>query len=119
MSAVMENQFALNMTSVAATKLQSILKERGGPNHGLRVFVSGGGCSGLQYGMALESQAMEQDQILEIGGVKVYVDAASAEYLHGATIDYQDDPRASGFRIDNPNAAPSCSCGSGGCDCGN
>ena len=122
MSAVMQDQFVLNLTDMAAIKIQNILKERNVPNHGLRVFVAGGGCSGLQYGMALESQAMDQDEIIEVGGIKLYVDPASAQYLDGATIDYEDSAVSGGFRIENPNVASTCGCGSGnassGCGCG-
>ena len=114
-------EFVLNLTDVAAVKIQSILQERRVPNHGLRVFVSGGGCSGMQYGMALESQVGEMDQVIQVSGIKLYVDPASAEYLHGATIDYEDSLTNSGFRIDAPNAASTCGCGgsdsSGGCGC--
>jgi iron-sulfur cluster assembly protein len=122
MSAVTSEQiaqaFVLNLTDEASAKIQSILKERNVPNHGLRVFVAGGGCSGLQYGMALESQAQDTDQVLQVAGVKLFVDPTSAEYLDGATIDYQDDPMNSGFRIENPNAAPTCGCGSSSDGCG-
>ena len=111
MSTVAEEQFVLNLTDVATSKIQNILKERGVPDHGLRVFVAGGGCSGMQYGMALESQAMDMDEVIEISGIKLYIDPASAEYLHGATIDYEDDLMSGGFRIENPNAASTCKCG--------
>jgi iron-sulfur cluster assembly protein len=116
-------KFAMTVTEHAAVKIQSILQERGVPDHGLRVFVSGGGCSGLQFGMALESQAQDQDQVIQVNGLKLYVDATSAEYLDAATIDYQEGPMASGFRIDAPHAvASSCGCGSNdassGCGCG-
>jgi iron-sulfur cluster assembly protein len=123
-------EFVLNLTDVAAVKIQNILQERGVPDHGLRVFVSGGGCSGMQYGMALESQVSEMDQVIQVSGIKLYVDPASAEYLHGATIDYEDNLMSGGFRISNPNAASTCKCGqsfrtsgsgaaksSGGCGC--
>ena len=111
MSTVMEEQFVLNLTDVATSKIQNILKERGVPNHGLRVFVAGGGCSGMQYGMALESQAMDMDEVIEISGIKLYIDPTSAEYLHGATIDYEDNLMSGGFRIENPNASSTCKCG--------
>jgi iron-sulfur cluster assembly protein len=118
MSAVIEEKFALTLTDMAATKIQNILHERGVPEHGLRVFASGGGCSGLQFGMALESQAQDMDQVVQVNGLKLYVDATSAEYLNDATIDYQDGPMNSGFRIDAPNAASSCGCGDSSCGCG-
>ena len=127
---VAPEEFVLNLTDVAAAKIQNILKERNVPEHGLRVFVAGGGCSGMQYGMALESQASDMDEVIEVGGIKLYVDPASAEYLHGATIDYEDNLMSGGFRISNPNAASTCKCGqsfrtsksgasksSGGCGC--
>lgn len=107
----MSEKFVLNLTDLAVTKIQSILKERGVPNHGLRVFVAGGGCSGLQYGMAIESLAQRDDQVIEVSGIKLYVDPMSAEYLHGATIDYQDNLMSGGFRIENPNALSTCRCG--------
>ena len=129
MSAVMSDpvveipvkELALNLTDVAAGKIQSILQERSVPNHGLRVFVTGGGCSGLQYGMAIESEEHESDQVIHVSGVTLYVDPASAEYLAGATIDYEESLMSSGFRIDAPNAVSTCGCGggdsSGGCGC--
>jgi iron-sulfur cluster assembly protein len=107
----MSEEFVLNLTDVAAIKIQNILKERGVPNHGLRVFVAGGGCSGMQYGMALESQAQDMDQVIEVSGIKLFVDPTSAEYLYGATIDYEDNLMSGGFRIENPNAASTCKCG--------
>ncbi|MFC1936748.1 HesB/IscA family protein, partial [Chloroflexota bacterium] len=91
----------------------------------------GGGCSGFQYGMALEGQPRDEDQVFELFGVKLVVDEISIEYLRGATIDYVDDVMGSGFKIENPNATSSCGCGSsshtdgdagpsngGGCGCG-
>ena len=114
-------ELVLNLTDVAAGKIQSILQERSVPNHGLRVFVTGGGCSGLQYGMAIESEEHERDQVIHVSGVTLYVDPASAEYLAGATIDYEESLMSSGFRIDAPNAVSTCGCGggdsSGGCGC--
>jgi iron-sulfur cluster assembly accessory protein len=114
-------EFVLNLTDLAVVKIQNILQERGVPNYGLRVFVAGGGGSGLQYGMAIESQERKKDEVIQVSGIKLYVDPASAEYLHGATIDYEDNLTSSGFRIDAPNAASTCGCGggnsSGGCGC--
>lgn len=114
-------EFVLNLTDVAAGKIQSILQERSVPDHGLRVFVTGSDCSGLQYGMAIESEERESDQVIHVSGVTLYVDPASAEYLAGATIDYEESLMSSGFRIDAPNAVSTCGCGggnsSGGCGC--
>jgi iron-sulfur cluster assembly protein len=103
--------FTLTLTDVAAGKVKSILQERGVPDYGLRVFIAGGGCSGMQYGMALESLARDFDEVVEVGGVKLFVDPDSAEYLHGATIDYEDNLMSGGFRIENPNALSTCRCG--------
>jgi len=109
--------FMLTLTDVAVVKIQAILKERNVPNHGLRVFVAGVGCSGLQYGMALESQAHDKDTVVESNGLKLFVDPTSAEYLDGATIDYENNPMGGGFRIENPNVANTCGCGQqSGCE---
>lgn len=101
----------LTLTSLAAAKVRSILAERNLPNHGLRVFVAGGGCSGMQYGMAIEGQPREFDTIVETDGVKLYVDPTSMNFLLGATIDYVDNLMGGGFRVDNPNAVSTCGCG--------
>jgi iron-sulfur cluster assembly protein len=105
----------ISLTEVASTQLCSLLRAKGLPDHGLRVFVQGGGCAGLQYGMAYENAAREDDTVLEIDDVRLYVDPFSARYLDGATIDYVDTQSGSGFRVDNPNAAASCACGSSFC----
>jgi len=102
---------AATLTSGAAAKVRSILAERNLPNQGLRVFVSGGGCSGMQYGMAIEGQPREFDTVVEQDGVKVFIDPTSIMYFNGATIDYVDNLMGGGFRIDNPNAVASCGCG--------
>lgn len=103
---------AVTLTPIAAQKLQSILQEKNLTDHGLRVFVAGGGCSGLQYGMAFESQARDMDTIVDQHGLKVYVDPVSLDYLYGASIDYVDGLMGAGFRIENPNAVAACGCGS-------
>ncbi len=108
---VTNEPFALNLTDLAAVKIRNILQERGVPQYGLRVFVAGGGCTGLQYGMALESEARDFDNVVDAGGVRLFVDPESAEYLHGATIDYEDNLMSGGFRIENPNATKTCRCG--------
>lgn len=81
-------------------------------DYALRVFIQGGGCSGFQYGMALEGKPRETDYSFDYDGVRVVVDEVSMEYLRGATIDYVDDIMGSGFKIENPNAVASCGCGS-------
>jgi iron-sulfur cluster assembly accessory protein len=102
----------ITLTEAAADRLQKIMEEKGLTDHGLRVFVSGGGCSGLQYGMAFVDSTMEGDQVFEDQDVKLIVDSASIMYLMGAEIDYIDTLMGGGFRIENPNAMQSCSCGS-------
>jgi len=87
------------------------MEKRNLTGYALRVFISGGGCSGFQYGMALEGNIREQDLSYEVDGVQVVVDEVSIDYLRGATIDYVEDVMGSGFKIDNPNAVASCGCG--------
>ena len=101
----------LSVTLSAVTVIRNLLTEREIPNHALRVFVSGGGCSGMQYGMAFEESARDYDRVVEVDGVRLLVDPTSLMYLQGATIDYVDSLMGGGFRIDNPNAVSSCGCG--------
>lgn len=99
----------LTFTEKAAQRIKSLISEDQ-PGLGLRVFVVSGGCSGFQYGMALDEER-EDDFVLEEHGVKVYVDPNSAPYLAGSEIDYIEDIMQSGFSIHNPNAVRSCACG--------
>jgi len=100
------------LTDAALETVRNLLVQKNVPNHGLRVFVAGGGCSGMQYGMALEAEARPYDHVIEKDGVKVFVDPTSMIYLNQATIDYEDSIMGGGFKIDNPNAVSSCGCGS-------
>jgi iron-sulfur cluster insertion protein len=102
----------MNLTETAVTKLQEIIREESNPNTKLRVFVQGGGCSGMQYGFTFDEEVNEDDFDFEYSGVKVLVDSMSMQYLNGATIDYREDLMGSAFAIDNPNAETSCGCGS-------
>jgi iron-sulfur cluster assembly accessory protein len=104
-------QTEIQLTEAAAGMVRNLLVQKNVPDYGLRVFVSGGGCSGLQYGMALEEEARPYDHVIKADGVKVFVDPTSMMYLTGATIDYEDNLMGGGFRIDNPNAVSSCGCG--------
>jgi|SRR5690606_12117619 len=108
---MIEQTDVVHLTGAAAEMVRSLLEQKNVPNHGLRVFVSGGGCSGMQYGMALEAEARPYDHVLEEGGVKVFIDPTSMMYLTGATIDYVDSLMGGGFSIENPNAVSSCGCG--------
>ncbi len=101
----------LSVTPTAVQIIRTLLEQRQIPNHALRVFVSGGGCSGLQYGMAFEENARDFDQVVAVDGVRLIIDPTSLMYLQGATIDYVDSLMGGGFRIDNPNAVSSCGCG--------
>jgi iron-sulfur cluster assembly accessory protein len=100
------------LTPSAVEAVKSLLAKRNLEGYALRVFVSGGGCSGFQYGMALEGNIRENDITSEFDGVNVVVDEISIDYLRGATIDYVDDVMGSGFKIENPNAVSACGCGS-------
>lgn len=102
----------ISMTESAATVVRNLLQEKNIPNYMLRVFVAGGGCSGMQYGMAFEANPRDGDTVMELHpGVKVVVDPMSAGYLMGANVDYVDSLMGGGFRIDNPQAVSSCGCG--------
>jgi iron-sulfur cluster assembly accessory protein len=102
----------LTVTPSAVTMISSLLEQRNIPGYALRVFVSGGGCSGLQYGMAFEPTPRDFDAVVEPGsGVRLLVDPTSMMYLEGATIDYVDSLMGGGFRIENPNAVSTCGCG--------
>lgn len=101
----------LTITPTALETIRSLLEQRNIPNHSLRVFVSGGGCSGLQYGMAFEETPHPADLVLNFEEVSIVIDPTSLPYLSGATIDFVDSLMGGGFRIDNPNAVASCGCG--------
>lgn len=102
----------ITITPSASQAVKELLEKRNLTNYALRVYVSGGGCSGFQYGMALENNIREQDFRYSFDGVDVVVDEVSINYLHGATVDFVDDLMGSGFKIENPNAIASCGCGS-------
>jgi iron-sulfur cluster assembly protein len=101
----------LTITPAAAQAVMAMLEKRDLKNHALRVYISGGGCSGQQYGMALEGEPLETDFTFEQHGVKVVVDDVSMGYLHGSVVDYVEDVMGSGFKINNPNATSTCGCG--------
>jgi iron-sulfur cluster assembly accessory protein len=101
----------LTVTPAAVGIIRNLLEQRSIPNHVLRVFVSGGGCSGMQYGMAFEESPRDFDKTVEVDGVRLVIDPTSLMYLQGATIDFVDSLMGGGFRIDNPNAVSSCGCG--------
>lgn len=102
----------ITITPSATQVLNKVMAEKGLADHSLRVFVSGGGCSGLSYGMTFAEGPELGDQVLESNGVSVIVDPGSFQYLDGAEIDYVDSLMGGGFRIENPNAVRTCACGS-------
>lgn len=101
----------LTVTPAAVGVIKNLLEQRSIPNYALRVFVTGGGCSGMQYGMAFEENPRDYDTVVETDGIRMLVDPTSMVYLQGATIDFVDSLIGGGFRIDNPNAVSQCGCG--------
>jgi iron-sulfur cluster assembly protein len=101
----------LTLTASAQKAVSRFIKGAEGPVAGLRISVTGGGCSGMQYGMSLEEAARVDDAIVQVGDVKVFVDPQSAPLLAGITVDFQDSMEGSGFKFTNPNASASCGCG--------
>jgi iron-sulfur cluster assembly accessory protein len=107
-----ETATGVNLTEKAAVEIKSLFEQQGMENAALRVFVSGGGCSGLQYGMAIADEVEEGDVEFEQHGVRILIDPLSMNYIGGASVDYVEDMMGGGFKIDNPNAVKSCGCGS-------
>jgi iron-sulfur cluster assembly protein len=103
----------ITLTERAASELKTLIVENGKENALLRVWVQGGGCSGLSYGMALDDAEPEaDDKIISHNDVNIVVDSMSLKYMTGAVVDYVDDVLGGGFKIENPNAVKSCGCGS-------
>jgi iron-sulfur cluster insertion protein len=105
-------QDPLIFTDSAATKVRALIEEEGNTDLKLRVFISGGGCSGFQYGFTFDENINEDDAVIERGGVKLLVDPMSIQYLTGAEIDYTEGLDGAQFVIRNPNATTTCGCGS-------
>lgn len=101
----------VTLTAAASGKVRELLETEGNPELALRVYVAGGGCSGLQYGMALDDSSMDGDTLVENSGIRVLIDAESLGFIQGAEIDYVDSLMGAGFTVNNPNAVSSCSCG--------
>ncbi|HSH78930.1 MAG TPA: iron-sulfur cluster insertion protein ErpA [Herpetosiphonaceae bacterium] len=102
----------IDITPSAAAKLMGLMQEKQLEGYSLRVFVAGGGCSGLQYGMTFDNETHPGDTEFEASGLPVRVDSMSAKYIQGASIDFVDSLMGGGFKIENPNAVASCGCGS-------
>ena len=112
MSDSVEIQFPIQMTDAAATKVKSLITEEENPDLKLRVYITGGGCSGFQYGFTFDETINEDDTAIDKNGVQLLVDPMSFQYLVGAEIDYKEDIEGSQFVIRNPNANTTCGCGS-------
>lgn len=112
MEATTETPELLVFTDSAANKVKELIEEEGNPGLKLRVFVSGGGCSGFQYGFTFDEDVAEDDTAMEKNGVTLLVDPMSYQYLVGAEIDYSEGLEGAQFVIRNPNASTTCGCGS-------
>ena len=102
----------LYVSENAVAKVKSLVDEEGNPDLKLRVFVTGGGCSGFQYGFSFDELVAEDDTIVEKDGVTVVADRLSIQYLMGSTVDYEEGLQGSRFSVSNPNATTTCGCGS-------
>jgi iron-sulfur cluster insertion protein len=102
----------VNFTDAAASKVSTLIEEEGNDQLKLRVFITGGGCSGFQYGFTFEEDVSEDDTQVEKDGVILLIDPASYQYLAGSEIDYSDSVEGAQFVIRNPNATTTCGCGS-------
>ena len=102
----------ITLTENAILKLQDVIAEENNPALKLRVFVEGGGCSGMQYGFTMDEDQSEDDFDLEFGTIRVLIDSMSSTYLQGAEIDWREDQYGASFSIKNPQAQTSCGCGS-------
>ena len=101
----------IQMSEKAVEKVKELLHAENKEGFGLRVAVQGGGCSGFQYGLTFENAERPNDHVLDMNGLKVYVDPMSGMYLEGVSIDYIDSLEGSGFKIENPKATGTCGCG--------
>ena len=101
----------LSITPLALTKAKALLVKHGKEDHGFRVGVRGGGCSGLSYMLEFEKEARKGDQVMDFDGLKVFLDIKSQLFLAGTTLDYATSLMDTGFKFVNPNAKRSCSCG--------
>ena len=110
--AITQQQPILNLSEAASAQVKELIQAEGNEELALRVAVRPGGCSGFSYEMFFDSEFAPDDKLTESGGVRVVVDASSAPYLTGASLDYKDGLQGAGFAINNPNASRTCGCGS-------
>jgi iron-sulfur cluster insertion protein len=111
-AATQEMTIPLNFTDSAALKVRELIDEEGNQELKLRVFVTGGGCSGFQYGFTFDEEVADDDTVMQKNGVTLLIDPMSFQYLAGAEIDYTEGLEGSQFVIKNPNATSTCGCGS-------
>ena len=102
----------LNVSDQAIAKIKALLDQDTNNNLSLRVFVTGGGCSGFQYGFKLDDEQDDEDTKISNAGISVVIDSLSMQYIYGSTLDYTEDLEGSKFIIENPNAVTTCGCGS-------
>ena len=102
----------ITITQPAQTRIKELLEEENNPSIKLRIFVQGGGCSGMQYGFTFDDEQSDDDFEIPFEGGSMLMDSMSSQYLQGAVVDYKEDAMGSNFSIDNPNAITSCGCGS-------
>lgn len=102
----------ITITESAQKKIEEVLSEETNTNNKIRMFVQGGGCSGMQYGFTIDESQNEDDFVIQAGSASVLIDSMSAQYLQGATVDFKDDLEGSRFSINNPHAQTTCGCGS-------
>lgn len=102
----------IQISPTAVAKVRALVEEEGNPELKLRVYVTGGGCSGFQYGFSFDEELEEDDTKIEKDGITVVVDAMSYPYLVGSKVDYQEGLQGSKFTVENPNASSTCGCGS-------
>jgi len=112
MITVIEQPQLVTIAPGAIAKIKELIAEENNPNLKLRMFVSGGGCSGMQYGFTFEEEANEDDFDLEFEGIHLLIDSMSSQYLQGAEVDYIESLQGSQFSIKNPQAQTTCGCGS-------
>lgn len=101
----------LILTDAAAAQVKKLIAERGNPNLALRIYITGGGCSGFQYGFEIDENINDDDFRIEKDGVTMVVDAMSLQYLNGAEVGFQEDLTGAQFVVSNPNAKTTCGCG--------
>lgn len=111
MSLITGTSEQLILTDAAVDRIKTLLAKENKPEAGLRLYISGGGCAGMSYGMSIDDTISADDAVVKTKGVKVLVDKLSLIYLRGSKIDFVENLQTSGFQIDNPNAASSCGCG--------